>query len=111
MIDSRRPFRLQSFILELKRRRVFRVAMIYGVSGFAVLQAVDILAPALRLPEWTLTLFVVLVLVGFIVAVGLAWAFDLGPDGIRRATEAETAGSTPPPPPSRRRGGKCPASP
>jgi adenylate cyclase len=95
MIDSRRPFRLQSFILELKRRRVFRVAMIYGVSGFAVLQAVDILAPALRLPEWTLTLFVVLVLVGFIVAVGLAWAFDLGPDGIRRATEAETAGSTP----------------
>jgi adenylate cyclase len=87
--------RLRSFISELKRRRVFRVAAIYVVIGFAALEGVDILAPALRLPEWTLTLFVVLVLVGFIVAVGLAWAFDVGPGGIRRATEGEGAGAAP----------------
>jgi adenylate cyclase len=86
--------RLRSFVAELRRRRVFRVAAIYVVIGFAALQGVDIVAPALRLPEWTLTLFVVLVLVGFIVAVGLAWAFDVGPGGIRRATEGEGAGAT-----------------
>jgi TolB-like protein/tetratricopeptide (TPR) repeat protein len=87
--------RLRSFILELRRRRVFRVAAIYVVIAFATLQGVDILAPALRLPEWTLTLFVVLVLVGFIVAMGLAWAFDVGPDGIRRATEVDVAAPAP----------------
>ena len=89
-----------SFLSELKRRRVFRVAVAYVVIAFAALQGADVLAPALRLPEWTMTLVVMLVLAGFVAAVGLAWAFDVGPGGIRRTAAddvatAPAAGATP----------------
>lgn len=93
--------RLQSFLSELKRRRVFRVAAVYLVIAFAALQAVDVLAPALRLPEWTTTLFVVISLAGLIAAVGLAWAFDVVSDRERRTAdglrEDVTSGKDDPP--------------
>ncbi|HSJ16254.1 MAG TPA: tetratricopeptide repeat protein, partial [Longimicrobiales bacterium] len=71
-------------IAELRRRRVFRAAIVYVVGAFAALQGADILVPALALPDWTMTLLVVLVLLGFPVVMGLAWAFDLGPGGVTR---------------------------
>jgi serine/threonine-protein kinase len=85
--------RFESFLAELKRRRVFRVAAVYAVIAFASLQVVDVVAPALQLPEWTMTLFLVLAITGFIAAVGLAWAFDVVADGTRRAAHDE-AGTT-----------------
>jgi TolB-like protein/Tfp pilus assembly protein PilF len=72
----------------LKRRRVFRVMALYGAASFAVLQAADILLPALGLPE-SLTLGVALLLLfGFPVAVALEWAFELTPEGVQRTAEA-----------------------
>ena len=71
---------LRSFIHELRRRRVFRAAGVYVVAGFATLQGASVLVPALHLPDWTMTLLVVLALVGFPFALSLAWVFDIVPE-------------------------------
>lgn len=72
--------RFHSLIDELKRRRVFRVTAAYVVVSLAVLQAADILTPALGLPPWTMTLLVVVALCGLVLAVALSWIFDLVPN-------------------------------
>ncbi|UCC71812.1 MAG: hypothetical protein JSV86_15765 [Gemmatimonadota bacterium] len=89
-----------SFLNELKRRRVYRVAIVYAVVAFVVWQAAEIAFPALRLPDWTLTLVVVLTLVGFPIALVLAWAFEITPEGVRR-TEPLAEGATRPRPGNR----------
>ena len=81
----------RSFLGELKRRQVFRMAAGYAVVTFVMAQAADILQPALGLPGWTLTLVVVLALLGFLPAVYLAWLFDITPEGVRR-TDAPRPG-------------------
>jgi len=75
---------LREFLVELRRRKVYRVAVVYAVVAFVIWQAAEIALPALRLPEWTLTFVVVLTLVGFPIALVLAWAFDITPEGVRR---------------------------
>ena len=76
---------------ELKRRRVFRVLIAYAVTAFVIIQIADIVFPALHLPEWTLTLVVVLIGIGFPIAIGLAWAFDLTSEGlVRTKSKQET---------------------
>jgi TolB-like protein/Flp pilus assembly protein TadD len=80
-----------SFLAELKRRHVVRVALVYGAVSFAVLQAADLIAPRLQLPDWTVTLMVVLALLGLPVALVLAWAFELTPDGVRRTEPTAVA--------------------
>jgi tetratricopeptide (TPR) repeat protein len=82
------PSRLRAFLGELKRRRVYRVAVVYAAVAFVIWQAAEIAFPALNLPDWALTLVVVLTLVGFPIAVVLAWAFDITPEGVRRTTPA-----------------------
>ena len=64
----------QRFFAELKRRRVFRVMAVYGAVGFVILQVVELLVPALLLPEWTCRLIALLLIVGFPIAIVLAWA-------------------------------------
>ena len=81
----------QRYFAELKRRKVFRVMAVYGIVGWAVLQAMDLAVPALLLPEWSYRLVAVLLLAGFPVAAVLAWAFEIGPEGVRRTGPA-TAG-------------------
>ena len=73
-----------AFLAELKRRRVGKVAVTYGAIAWAVTEASSVVLPALRLPEWTVTFVVVFLLVGFPVAMVLAWIFDVGPQGIER---------------------------
>ena len=73
-----------AFLAELKRRRVGKVAIAYGAIAWAVTEASSVVLPALRLPEWTVTFIVVFLLVGFPVAMVLAWIFDVGPQGIER---------------------------
>jgi len=80
----------QRFFAELKRRKVFRVAAVYGAVAFVVLQVADILVPALHLPESFTTGIALLSILGFPIAVGLAWAFDSTPQGIRRTDSAAT---------------------
>lgn len=79
------PSGLRGFAAELKRRRVFRVAAGYAVAAFALLQGADIVFPALGLPDWSMTLVVVLAFLGVPVACALGWAFDLTSDGVVRA--------------------------
>jgi TolB-like protein/Tfp pilus assembly protein PilF len=78
----------QRFFADLKRRRVFRVMAVYGIVGFVLLQLVDLAVPALLLPEWTYRLVALLLLLGFPVAIVLAWALEMTPEGVRRTTAA-----------------------
>jgi len=73
-----------AFLSELKRRRVGKVAIGYGAVAWMVTEASSVVLPALRLPEWTVTFVVVFLLVGFPVAMVMAWVFDVGPQGIKR---------------------------
>ncbi len=78
--------RLSIFLAELKRRKVYRVAVVYAVLGVALIEGADLIFPRLLLPEWTVTLVVALVLLGFPAALALSWAFDVIPEGVKRAT-------------------------
>lgn len=73
-----------SFLEELKRRKVFRVAVVYGATVFAVLQLADLLVEPLALPGWTLRFLVLLAAVGLPAALVLAWVFEVGPEGLGR---------------------------
>ena len=76
------------FFAELKRRKVFQVAAVYGAGMFGVLQGADILVQALHLPESLVTLAAVLGLLGFPVALFVAWVFERSPDGLVRTEDA-----------------------
>jgi adenylate cyclase len=73
----------RGFFAELKRRKVVRVAVVYAATAFVILQAADIMLPRLGVPEWAMSLVVVLVVLGFPLALVLAWALELTPDGVR----------------------------
>jgi eukaryotic-like serine/threonine-protein kinase len=72
------------FISELRRRRLHRAAGVYAAVAFVVWQVADIAVPALYLPDWTITLVVVLAILGFPLALTLAWVFDMTPSGLQR---------------------------
>jgi len=77
----------KGFFGELKRRNVYKVAVAYAVVGWLVMQVASTVVPALHLPEAITTAVVVLTLLGFPIALVLAWAFDLTPEGIKRAQD------------------------
>jgi TolB-like protein/Tfp pilus assembly protein PilF len=78
----------QRFFAELKRRRVFRVMAAYGAIAFVVIEAADVIFPAIPLPPWTVSFVVWLALLGVPVAIVLAWALEMTPEGVRRTVEA-----------------------
>jgi TolB-like protein len=78
------------FFAELKRRQVFRVAAVYGGAAFVIVQAADVLQEALRLPAAFLTSVTVLALLGFPLALVLAWAYERTPEGVRKTVDAES---------------------
>ncbi len=82
-----------SLIAELKRRNVFRVGVAYAIVGWLLLEVASVVLPALHLPDWALTLLVVFVVAGFPLALILAWAFEMTPEGIRRETDVDPAES------------------
>ncbi len=84
------PSRFAAFIAELKRRRVFRVAVVYAGVAFIVIQIIDGAFDYLRIPEWVGTTIIVVLLVGFPVAIGLAWAFDITDKGVVRTADRDT---------------------
>ena len=73
-----------NFFAELRRRRVIRVVVVYVIVGWVVIEVASTMMPGLHLPAWTVTLVIALVVLGFPIAVALAWLFDLGPRGIER---------------------------
>jgi TolB-like protein/tetratricopeptide (TPR) repeat protein len=78
----------QRFFAELKRRRVFRIMAVYGTVAFVLLQLADIAFEPLGLPQSAMTFLIVLALAGFPIAVGLAWAFDLTSEGVKKTEDA-----------------------
>lgn len=91
---TERPNPFNRSLLELKRRRVFRVAAAYAVAGWLVVEVSATILPVLDAPAWTTRLIIVMALLGFPVAVVLAWAFDITPEGVKRTTELTTAGES-----------------
>src|SRR5438477_10219805 len=87
MIAMREPskfiFMSGGFFEELQRRRVYRVAAAYVIAAGFIIQIGSAVLPAWELPNWTLRLVVVLLLAGFPVALILAWAYDVTPQGIQ----------------------------
>ncbi len=73
-----------SLVSELKRRKVVQVAAVYLVVAWVIMQIVDVVNEPLNLPDWFDTVAIMLVAIGFPIAVILSWAFDLTPEGVVR---------------------------
>jgi TolB-like protein len=82
-----------SLIAELKRRNVFRVGVAYAIVGWLLIEITATTFPILKLPDWSVTLVTALVLIGFPLALIVAWAFELTPEGIKRETDVDRAES------------------
>ena len=78
---------MASFFAELKRRNVYKVAVAYAVVAWLLIQAASILFPTFEAPSWVMKVFVTIVAAGFPIALVLAWAFELTPEGIKRSDE------------------------
>lgn len=78
-----------NFFVELKRRNVYKVAIAYAVVSWLVVQISSTILPTFHAPEWVLQSLLVLVVLGFPIALVLAWAFELTPEGIVRADEVD----------------------
>src|SRR5262245_25833307 len=82
---------LPQFFAELKRRNVYKVAVAYIVGGWALAQGVAQVLPVFAVPNWVVQLLVLLIILGLPVALGLAWAFELTPEGLKRTQEVDEA--------------------
>src|SRR6266568_5237213 len=83
----------RNFFAELKRRNVYKVAIAYAVVAWLLMQIASQIFPFFEIPNWTVRLVVLLLLIGFPVAVILAWAFELTPEGIKRTEDVDLSKS------------------
>jgi TolB-like protein/Flp pilus assembly protein TadD len=81
---------------ELRRRNVFRVAVLYGVVAWVIMQIADVVMPRVGIPEWGVTLVIILLVLGFPIVAIAAWAFELTPEGLRRTHEVDPEASITP---------------
>jgi serine/threonine-protein kinase len=81
----------KSFFGELKRRNVYKVAIAYIVGGWALAQGLAQVLPVFSIPNWVIQLIVLLIILGLPVALGLAWAFELTPEGLKRTEDVDEA--------------------
>jgi serine/threonine-protein kinase len=82
----------KGFFGELKRRNVYKVAVAYAVVGWLLIQVATQVFPFLDIPNWAIRLVILLTALGFPIALIIAWAFELTPEGIRRTEDADAAG-------------------
>src|SRR5437764_2056373 len=78
-----------SFFAELKRRNVYKVAVAYAVVGWVVAQIATQIFPFLEIPNWVVRLVIVLIAIGFPIALVIAWAFEATPEGIKRTEDVD----------------------
>jgi TolB-like protein/Tfp pilus assembly protein PilF len=83
-----------SFFAELKRRNVYKVAIAYLVAGWALAQGIAQVFPVFDVPNWAVRLVVLAMIVGFPIALVIAWAFELTPEGIKRTEDVDPATQT-----------------
>jgi TolB-like protein len=79
----------KNFFGELKRRNVYKVAVAYAVAGWALSQGIAQVFPVFDVPNWVVRLIVFLIVIGFPIALIFAWAFEITPEGLKRAEEAD----------------------
>src|ERR1700719_4771574 len=79
----------KNFFGELKRRNVYKVAVAYAVVAWLLIQGATQVFPFFEIPNWAVRLVVVLLILGFPVALALAWACEITPEGIKRESEIE----------------------
>jgi TolB-like protein/Flp pilus assembly protein TadD len=81
-----------SFFAELKRRNVYKVAVAYGVVAWLLMQIASQIFPFFEIPNWVVRLVILLLVIGFPIALIIAWAFEATPEGIKRTEVADAAG-------------------
>src|SRR5437763_4434433 len=82
---------MKEFFAELKRRNVYKVAVAYGVVAWLLIQIATQVFPFFEIPNWAVRLVVLLVVIGFPIALMIAWAFESTPEGIKRTAVADAA--------------------
>jgi len=82
-----------SFFKELKRRNVFKVAAAYIIVGWLIMQAGEVLSPALHLPDWINSALAFFLILGFPLAIVFAWAFEMTPEGLKKEKDVDRSKS------------------
>src|SRR5438128_5256335 len=85
---------LENFFAELKRRNVYKVAVAYAIVGWLLVQVATQVFPFLEIPNWVVRLVIALVVIGFPIALVIAWAFEATPEGIKRTEVADAMPAT-----------------
>src|SRR4030095_12989580 len=80
-------FEMNNFFSELKRRHVDKVALVYAVVSWLLIELAWILLPTLDAPEWMLPALIVFVAVGFAITVIISWSFEMTPEGLKRTAD------------------------
>jgi len=83
--------KIDNFFAELKRRNVYKVAVAYAVVGWVIAQIATQIFPFLEIPNWVVRLVIVLIAIGFPIALVIAWAFEATPEGIKRTEDVDPA--------------------
>jgi TolB-like protein/cytochrome c-type biogenesis protein CcmH/NrfG len=81
----------RNFFAELKRRNVYKVAVAYAVVGWLLVQVATQVFPFFEIPNWAVRLIVLLIVIGFPIALVIAWAFELTPQGLKRTEDVDLA--------------------
>src|SRR6266480_6986839 len=81
--------KIDNFFAELKRRNVYKVAVAYAIVGWLLVQVATQVFPFLEIPNWVVRLVIALVMIGFPIALVIAWAFEATPEGIKRTEDVD----------------------
>jgi hypothetical protein len=85
--------KIDNFFAELKRRNVYKVAVAYAVVGWLLVQVTTQVFPIFEIPNWASRLIVLAIIIGFPIALVMAWAFELTPQGLKRTEDVDLAAS------------------
>ena len=88
--------KIDNFLAELKRRNVYKVAVAYAVVGWLLVQVATQVFPFFEIPNWAVRLIVLAIVIGFPIALVMAWAFELTPEGLKRTEDIDPATQTRP---------------
>jgi adenylate cyclase len=85
--------KIDNFFAEMKRRNVYKVAVAYAVVAWLTIQAASIFLPAFNAPQWVMQVAILILVVGFPIALAFSWAFEITPEGIKLESEIEPSKS------------------
>src|SRR6266496_1108707 len=88
-VAEERAVNPKNFFGELKRRNVYKVAIAYAVVAWLLMQLATQVFPFLEIPNWAIRLVIMLIVIGFPIALVIAWAFELTPEGLKRTEFAD----------------------